>query len=46
VALKRTITYDDCIVSVIPTISGTEYKKVNQILYNVTTGKLIVVYEA
>ena len=45
VALKRTIKYDDCVISVVPTIAGTTYKKVNQLLYNVTTGKLIVVYE-
>ena len=45
IALKRTITYDDCIISVVPTIAGTTYKKVNQLLYNQTTGKLVVVYE-
>lgn len=45
IALKRTITYDDCIISVLPTTEGTEFKKVNQIYYNVTTGKLVVVYE-
>ena len=45
VVLKRTIRYDDCIISVIPTIAGSEFKKVNNIYINVTTGKLIVVYE-
>jgi len=45
VALKHTITYDDCVISVVPTVAGTIYKKVNQLLYNATTGKLIVVYE-
>jgi len=46
IALKRTIRYDDCVISVIPTIAGSEFKKVNNIYINVTTGKLIVVYEA
>jgi len=45
VALRRTIRYDDCVISVVPTVAGTTYKKVNQLLYNETTGKLIVVYE-
>jgi len=45
VALKRTIRYDDCVISVVPTVAGTTYKKVNQLLYNETTGKLVVVYE-
>ena len=45
VALKRTIVSDDCVISVVPTVAGTTYKKVNQLLYNVTTGRLIVVYE-
>ena len=45
VALKRTIVFSDCVISVLPTVAGTTYKKVNQLLYNETTGKLIVVYE-
>jgi len=41
----RTVVYEDCIISAIPTVLGTEFKKVNSIYYNVTTGKLVVVYK-
>lgn len=42
----RTVRWEDTIISAIPTVTGTEFKKVLNIYYNVTTSKLIVVYEA